>query len=358
MKKNTTIKDLISILPMPSVILDFKGYLVSANYLFIEKFKLNKLSNKNKIKLQTFFNFDIKNIIKRLSLGDNSVSTYDYKLNDLDDNEITVDLHFNTIEEKKILLLIQEKNNFKSYMPQYSKMMSEIFMNGFYSSLYRNISSPITTLLGATELLNSIDNKDVTTNNRLKFIIKEEGAKIKDFLNKIFSFDTELSINTSKVNIHECINNALLSLENRSFDLSNIDKFYDPSIPRVSFDKDKLIKCFENILINSIENSQETNIKIYTKINHDMYVRSEDLQKVLKLPIHIKIIDFGSGVDERIEQFMFYPFVSNKTGSDGLGLTYTNMMISFYGGYLKYEKEKEGTAFNVFLPISNIGDKE
>ena len=58
-----------------------------------------------------------------------------------------------------------------------------------------------------------------------------------------------------------------------------------------------------------------------------MYIRSDDLQKVLKLPILIKIKDFGSGVDEKIEQFMFYPFVSNKAKSDGLGLTFFNLSL-------------------------------
>ena len=65
-----------------------------------------------------------------------------------------------------------------------------------------------------------------------------------------------------------------------------------------------------------------------------MYVRSEDLQKVLKLPVHIKILDYGSGVDEKIEQFMFYPFVTNKINADGLGLTYANIIISKYSEYL------------------------
>ncbi|MBJ56872.1 MAG: hypothetical protein CMP24_01360 [Rickettsiales bacterium] len=355
MIKNTAIKDLISILPMPAVIVDFKGYIKSTNYLYNEKFKLNRLSSKNRIKLQTFLNFDVENILKRLTSGDTSVSTYDYKFNDLDENEITVDLHFNTIKDKEILLLIQEKNNFKTYMPQYSKQMSDIFMEGFYSSLNRNISNPITTLLGATELLNSLEKKDMASSKKLYQIIKEEGSKIKNFLNKVFYFDSSVSINTNNVNIHECLNAALKSLENKSYNLKNIEKIFDPSIPKVFFDKKKLIMCFENILINSIENNKNANIKIFTKIDHGMYIRSDDLQKVLKLPILIKIKDFGSGVDEKIEQFMFYPFVSNKSQSDGLGLTFTNITVSLYGGYLKYEKEKDGTAFNIYLPINKIG---
>ena len=75
------------------------------------------------------------------------------------------------------------------------------------------------------------------------------------------------------------------------------------------------------------------------------------MQKVLKLPIHIKIIDDGPGVDEEIEKFMFYPFITKKPNSEGLGLTYVNLMVSKYGGYLKYEREKDKTSFNIYLPL-------
>ena len=113
----------------------------------------NRISNSNKIRLQTFFTFDIQNILKRLFTGDTSVSTYDYKLNDLDDNEIIVDLHFNKVEKKLVLLIIQEKDNFKTYMTQTSKTLSDLFISGFSDSLDRNISSPITNVLAAIELL-------------------------------------------------------------------------------------------------------------------------------------------------------------------------------------------------------------
>ena len=92
MAKNTVINDFISLLPMPALLIDNNGYIVNANLIYKEKFKFNRISNQNKVRLQTFLSFDIESILNRLFLGDGSVSTYDYKLNDLDDNEIIVDL--------------------------------------------------------------------------------------------------------------------------------------------------------------------------------------------------------------------------------------------------------------------------
>ena len=75
------------------------------------------------------------------------------------------------------------------------------------------------------------------------------------------------------------------------------------------------------------------------------------LQKVLKLPIHIKITDEGPVIDDDIEKFMFYPFITKKPSSEGIGLTFVNSVVSKYGGYLKYEREKGKSSLNIFLPL-------
>ena len=54
---------------------------------------------------------------------------------------------------------------------------------------------------------------------------------------------------------------------------------------------------------------------------------------------------------------MFYPFITTKKKSDGLGLTFVNLTLSKYGGYFKYEREKNFSSFNLFFPINKQGDK-
>lgn len=104
--------------------------------------------------------------------------------------------------------------------------------------------------------------------------------------------------------------------------------------------------------MNSFENKKCTEIKITTKINHDIFIKSEDFQKVLKLPIHVKITDNGQRIEEDIEKFMFYPFITTKHASEGLGLTFVNLVLSKYGGHLKYVRERNVSSFNLFFPIS------
>ena len=40
---------------MPALITDYRGYIVNANFIYKEKFKFDRISKQNKVRLQTFF---------------------------------------------------------------------------------------------------------------------------------------------------------------------------------------------------------------------------------------------------------------------------------------------------------------
>ena len=349
MKEKKGLNQLISLLPMPAVVVDNRGIIEDANILFREKFKFNRISKKNRVKLQTFLNFDITNFLQRLSVNDMTISTYDYKFIDLNENEVFVDLHFKSIKKNKILMTMDQKEANNSYYAQSSKILTDMFMNGFIKSISRNISSPITNLLGAIELIkfkNSSEELD-----RLMRIIIDEGNKIKNYVSTINSFDSNITLETEYSNIHKCLNKSFDLIDQNLIRNIHVLRDFDPSIPDISYNDNLLIKCFYNILINFYENKKCTEIKIITKINHNTFIKSEELQKVLKLPIHVKIIGDAINLDENTEKFMFYPFITSKDNAEGLGLTFVNSILSSFGGHLKYEREKKLSSFSLFFPI-------
>jgi len=349
MKEKKVLNQLISLLPMPAVVIDNKGIIEEANIIFKEKFNFNRISKRNRVKLQTFLNFDITNFLQRLSVNDMTISTYDYKFIDLNENEVFVDLHFKSISKNKILMTLDQKDTHKSYYTQSSKILTDMFMRGFIKSISRNISSPITNLLGAIELVklkNSSEEFD-----RFMRIITEEGNKIKSYVSMINSFNSNITLKNEYSNIHKCLNKSFDLIDQSLIRNIHVLRDFDPSIPDISYNENLLIKCFYNILINCYENKKCTEIKIITKINHNTFIKSEELQKVLKLPIHVKIIGDGINLDENIEKFMFYPFITSKFNAEGLGLTFVNSILSSYGGYFKYEREKNLSTFNLFFPI-------
>ena len=69
-------------------------------------------------------------------------------------------------------------------MTQSSKILSDLFIRGFSNSLDRNISSPLTNLLAAIELLKENVANDNEIDSKLIGLLEAETSKVKNYINK------------------------------------------------------------------------------------------------------------------------------------------------------------------------------
>ncbi|GIS24274.1 MAG: hypothetical protein CM15mP124_7540 [Alphaproteobacteria bacterium] len=100
---------------MLTVVIDNKGIIEEANIVFKENLILIEYQKEIELNCRLFLNFDITNFLQRLSVNDMTISTYDYKFIDLNENEVFVDLHFKSISNNKILMTLDQKKTNKSY---------------------------------------------------------------------------------------------------------------------------------------------------------------------------------------------------------------------------------------------------
>ena len=165
-------------------------------------------------------------------------------------------------------------------MTQSSKTLSDLFIRGFSESLDRNISSPITNILGGIELLKNKLPLNSETDNKLIELLEAEASKIKNYINKTLNFQNDLNSKIEKVNIHECIVEAIDTLDRKYFNTYKIVKDFDPSIPKINFNREHIIKCFENLLFNACESKQNNFITVTTRINQKQIVRRRGKRKL------------------------------------------------------------------------------
>ena len=74
-----------------------------------------------------------------------------------------------------------------------------------------------------------------------------------------------------------------------------------------------------------------------------------------KLPLHVEIIDNGSGLPDEIAQHIFEPFVSSKSNGKGLGLALVSKIISQHSAQIIASSTPERTMFRISFPISPKG---
>jgi signal transduction histidine kinase len=77
--------------------------------------------------------------------------------------------------------------------------------------------------------------------------------------------------------------------------------------------------------------------------------RGVDAEKSSTAVVHV--IDTGPGIDPKVRETIFQPYVTNKPGGSGLGLPTTKRIVEAHGGKIEvYSEPGRGTDFAVTLP--------
>ena len=151
-----------------------------------------------------------------------------------------------------------------------------------------------------------------------------------------------------KVNIHEVLERVRKLV---SVDLSpkvSIRFDYDPSIPEMQADKDKLIQIVLNMVVNALKAvGDEGVITFKTRVVRRFMLNHKTHRLVLKL----QIIDDGVGIPESIKDKLFFPMVSGSPDGTGLGLSIAQSLANAHDGLIEFQSTPGDTRFTLLLPI-------
>jgi two-component system nitrogen regulation sensor histidine kinase GlnL len=116
------------------------------------------------------------------------------------------------------------------------------------------------------------------------------------------------------------------------------------------------------VLINLLANARDAcrdrpspTITIRTRFVSGLVLNVIRLGRPVKLPIEIQVTDNGPGVDPALADHIFEPFVSSKSGGQGLGLALVNKLVRDMNGRITHERDESAglTHFRVQLPMAS-----
>ncbi len=184
--------------------------------------------------------------------------------------------------------------------------------------------------------------------DRISFLINEM---------EIFSDDSEAV--HAPVNIHEVLQHVKYLAESGFASHIRFKEQYDPSLPDVMGNRDRLIQLFLNLVKNAAEaiaaKSQEDGVIILSTayISGPKFKRSKD-GKFYSLPIQVSVEDNGAGIPETIRKHLFDPFVTTKQGGRGLGLAVVSKIAALHGAAITIERSRNAmTQFKIMLPVAH-----
>lgn len=126
---------------------------------------------------------------------------------------------------------------------------------------------------------------------------------------------------------------------------------YDPSLPDLMGDADRLTQAVWNLVRNALESGAST-VGLRTRAEYQVLIGDRSH----RLAVRIEVGDDGRGVPEDLVERLFLPLVSGRADGTGLGLPLAQQIAREHGGSLAYRSRPGHTVFTVLLPLPDPGD--
>jgi PAS domain S-box-containing protein len=157
------------------------------------------------------------------------------------------------------------------------------------------------------------------------------------------------------VNLHQLLERVCLLAEPaaRAHGVQLVRR-YDPSLPPLWADEDRLMQVFQNLVQNGIEAMPGGGrLTLTTRMSLDPVYGRVDLGAGPRPLVEILVADEGEGIAESLGDRIFDPFVTTKPRGLGLGLAVAHRIVEEHRGALRVTSAPgKGTSFACYLPIA------
>lgn len=221
--------------------------------------------------------------------------------------------------------------------------------------LAHEIKNPLTPIqLSAERLrhkyLRTLSAADAETLDRLTHTIIQQVETMKGMVNTFSEYARSPKMQQEPVQLNSVIGQAL-DLYRSDDARATIETAFDPQVPTLYADPNRLRQVVNNLVKNAIEAQAEkpaSRIEVSTRLIEDASAPA----------VEIRVRDCGTGIPAEILGHLFEPYVTSKPRGTGLGLAIVKKIVEEHGGIVWMENNEDGTGATavIRLPVSGRGE--
>ena len=253
-----------------------------------------------------------------------------------------------------IILILQQRTMAQMIERQLTHRAAARTVSSMAAVLAHEIKNPLSGIRGAAQLLE----QNLSDEDRIfSQLIVSETERIRNLVDRMEVFGDERPISKEAVNIHDVLDHVRRLAETGFARGIRFVEDYDPSLPPVPGNRDKLVQALLNLVKNAAEAISETNepgrILLQTSFRPGVRLTVPGSDQRISLPLMIHVEDNGPGVADSMKPHLFDPFVTSKRTGTGLGLALVAKIIGDHGGIIECDSEPKRTVFRVLLPLQD-----
>ena len=212
------------------------------------------------------------------------------------------------------------------------------------------LQNPLSGIKGATQLLARRLAK-APEFSEFPGVILKELERLERLIRNMLGTGAEPPLHRSRFNLHEQLDEVLWFVANSGTGVE-LARDYDPSLPDLWADRDRMHQVFLNLIRNAVEASPSGgHVRVRTQIVAPWQER-EALPDPTRTYFRIEVEDEGSGVAEADRPRLFTPFFTTRRSGTGLGLAISYQIVRAHEGVLRYRPAAgHGSVFTVLLPM-------
>src|SRR6185503_19385008 len=220
--------------------------------------------------------------------------------------------------------------------------------------LAHEIRNPLGAIRGAVQLLGRELGPESSLQEYTRVLLSEV-----DRVNRIIEMLLDLAkpapIRPVPLNLHQLLERiALLNEETARERRVTIVRRYDPSLPPIFGDEDRLVQVFHNLVRNAIEAMADGGLlTLATRVSLNQLFGKVDLGAGQRTMVEAQVMDEGAGIPAAQRARIFDPFFTTKERGLGLGLAICHQVLDQHHGAIQVDSvEGRGTTVTCFLPIA------
>lgn len=253
-------------------------------------------------------------------------------------------------ESRGVVLVLRDLSRVKELEEQVRRSDRLAALGVLAAGVAHEVRNPLVGVRAAAQLMEREPGFPPSLQEFTAIIIREVD-RLNRLVGDLLAFAGRRPLRIQPCNVNQVVEEAL-RLEESALQAGRITvvRRYDPAVPAVAADPERLLQVFLNLIRNGAEAMAGGAGELHLRTRFERVAP----QCGGCAAAVVEIGDRGPGILPEIQAQVFNPFFTTKDGGTGLGLPISLRIVEEHGGAIEVQSEMgQGTTFRVLLPITS-----